>query len=425
MFCPKCGKQFPDTAKFCPKCGNVVTKSISTQPKEPEGAGEDNLFRKKSPGSSYVPPSMPGAKETGYSQYFGILLAVLAGIIIVGAAFYFLKPKLFPEEQAPRMETNEELTDKMIAHPEDFVDYNEKKNSSKSEKKVAKADAEKEVRDLADTLVTSLEHYNYTKFYTAMTPELHKWIQNYYANVKDSGMYADARRLGDIEPATGDYMLGKELDLKGPRAEMGVLLKGPVQGADVNVEYIFIFVNKEGAWQLDGMPGGPGGEGPIVKRADVDFDGDGENETLAFYGDLTHRAMRWEVLSAAGEQKYVFELPACGAGSEDPAAEAAAQDAVRAVAAKQTMLRVIGGAEQKVIIDTFPNLKDSMLLRQAVEQGRSGFIMQDGCGGNGFLVFELKGSYMEVQAPPPPKQSAALKDDKAAKPQKPKHPATR
>ncbi len=72
MFCPKCGRQLPDTAKFCPSCGSAVSfpRSAPSQPAPPKLA----------------PEKKPGLSGTA----IGVIAGVSATVAILLCAVLFL-----------------------------------------------------------------------------------------------------------------------------------------------------------------------------------------------------------------------------------------------------------------------------------------------------------------------------------------------
>lgn len=123
MFCPKCGKQIPDGAKFCPGCGNKmqIPGGNVQQTKKPDG----NVQQAKKPDRD-VKQSMP--PETGHGQpqstqkagnknrALTIILSIVLVILIlaaVGLGIYYFKALGLPvsedtDREEEDMETEEE-----------------------------------------------------------------------------------------------------------------------------------------------------------------------------------------------------------------------------------------------------------------------------------------------------------------------------
>lgn len=127
MFCPKCGKQIPDGAKFCPGCGNKmqIPGGNVQQTKKPDG----NVQQARKPDRD-VKQSMP--PETGHGQpqstqkagnknrALTIILSIVLVILIlaaVGLGIYYFKALGLPvsedtDREEEDMETEEEPQEK-------------------------------------------------------------------------------------------------------------------------------------------------------------------------------------------------------------------------------------------------------------------------------------------------------------------------
>ena len=111
MFCPKCGKQIPDGAKFCPGCGNKVQTPDGNvqQTRKPDGnvqqtrKPDGNVQQTKKPDGDVKQIMTP---ETGYQQpqnarkagnknrAITIILSIVLAILILTAAglgIYYIK----------------------------------------------------------------------------------------------------------------------------------------------------------------------------------------------------------------------------------------------------------------------------------------------------------------------------------------------
>lgn len=65
MFCPKCGSQIADGARFCPVCGNV----IDAAPAAPASGGHAAPAAESAPtGTAPAPGAAPGAAPSGFAQ---------------------------------------------------------------------------------------------------------------------------------------------------------------------------------------------------------------------------------------------------------------------------------------------------------------------------------------------------------------------
>ncbi len=129
MFCPKCGKQIPDEAKFCPGCGNKVQipGGIGQQTKKPDG----NVKQAKKPDGNVQQTRKPDGDvkqmmtpETGHQQpqntrkagnknrVITIILTIILVILIlaaVGLGVYYLgtlgkMPNMLPGEETDNRE---------------------------------------------------------------------------------------------------------------------------------------------------------------------------------------------------------------------------------------------------------------------------------------------------------------------------------
>jgi hypothetical protein len=95
MFCPTCGKQIPDDAKFCDGCGSAIVDQRRTTPQQPAYAavppppppqayGQPPGFQTPPPAyyqqPAYVAPDLNSPMSVG--AYVGTL--ILSGLPIVG-----------------------------------------------------------------------------------------------------------------------------------------------------------------------------------------------------------------------------------------------------------------------------------------------------------------------------------------------------
>ena len=165
MFCPKCGKQIPDGAKFCPGCGNKVQISggNAQQVKKPDGNMQQtkksggNVQQAKKPDGNVQQMTKPDrdvqqimTPETGYQQpqntrkagnknrTITIILSIVLAILILAAAglgiYYF---KALGEES--RLSASEESD-----REEEDVETEEQDEEEDSEEKDKAADEDGE-----------------------------------------------------------------------------------------------------------------------------------------------------------------------------------------------------------------------------------------------------------------------------------------
>lgn len=89
MFCPKCGAQLPDAAKFCNKCGADLRMLSDTPHKQPQE------YPKPVPNSSAAVSRSPKMKKSVIIAAAVIaIVAILAAILIPSAMNYQKKSKL-------------------------------------------------------------------------------------------------------------------------------------------------------------------------------------------------------------------------------------------------------------------------------------------------------------------------------------------
>ena len=89
MFCPKCGRQLPDGAKFCSGCGNkLINESAENSEKEKEEVFVSSEVTPEIPADDPVKPKKKGS----YKIIIGIVVAVvMIGTAALGAKAYFHK----------------------------------------------------------------------------------------------------------------------------------------------------------------------------------------------------------------------------------------------------------------------------------------------------------------------------------------------
>ena len=89
MFCPKCGAQLPDAAKFCNKCGADLRMLSDTPHKQPQE------YPKPVPNSSVAISRSPNMKKSVIIAAAVIaIVAILAAILIPSTINYNKKSKL-------------------------------------------------------------------------------------------------------------------------------------------------------------------------------------------------------------------------------------------------------------------------------------------------------------------------------------------
>lgn len=89
MFCPKCGNQLADSAKFCDKCGAVMPQTNG------DSAGEhENMNTQSAPNMQITQPYMGGAQQSAPAQNGDMIPMVLS---LVCAVVMLISPfiKLF------------------------------------------------------------------------------------------------------------------------------------------------------------------------------------------------------------------------------------------------------------------------------------------------------------------------------------------
>ncbi|MCC8026258.1 MAG: zinc ribbon domain-containing protein [Clostridium sp.] len=96
MFCPKCGAQLKDGAKFCSKCGSGIGASPAPEPKEQQKTKrqEAQAVRpaasvKKQEAATQTPPP---PKKNAHTGLIIALLVILLALVLAGGAgaYYFL-----------------------------------------------------------------------------------------------------------------------------------------------------------------------------------------------------------------------------------------------------------------------------------------------------------------------------------------------
>ena len=153
MFCPKCGKQIPDGAKFCPGCGNKVQIPGGNvqQAKKPDGnvqqmkIPDGNVQQTKKPDGDVKQIMTP---ETGYqrpqnarkagnkNRAITIILSIVLAILILTAAglgIYYIKALGEGSRLSALEETNRE---------EEDVETEKQEEEEASEEKGEAADEE-------------------------------------------------------------------------------------------------------------------------------------------------------------------------------------------------------------------------------------------------------------------------------------------
>lgn len=89
MFCPKCGNQLADSAKFCDKCGAVMPQTNANS-----AGGYENMNTQSAPNMQSAQPYMGGAQQSAPAQNGDMIPMVLS---LVCAVVMLISPfiKLF------------------------------------------------------------------------------------------------------------------------------------------------------------------------------------------------------------------------------------------------------------------------------------------------------------------------------------------
>lgn len=89
MFCPKCGNQLADSAKFCDKCGAVMPQTNANS-----AGGYENMNMQSAPNMQSAQPYMGGAQQSAPAQNGDMIPMVLS---LVCAVVMLISPfiKLF------------------------------------------------------------------------------------------------------------------------------------------------------------------------------------------------------------------------------------------------------------------------------------------------------------------------------------------
>lgn len=127
MFCPKCGKQIPDTSRFCGGCGNSVTPLQGGQ------KGAEQIPKAEKPPKPLKPPKAPKAekppklpkplREGGISRVvliLGIVFAVLVFVAVGMGIYYFAVFKNDDRISESYVETEEDIEEEAEGEENDI-----------------------------------------------------------------------------------------------------------------------------------------------------------------------------------------------------------------------------------------------------------------------------------------------------------------
>lgn len=97
MFCPKCGKEIPENAKFCGRCGNPIQMTAKpakqeNSPKPPKPQKQDKQPKQPKPPKAPKPPRE--SRERNKNGKLTIVLSIILLVLVltaVGMAVYYFK----------------------------------------------------------------------------------------------------------------------------------------------------------------------------------------------------------------------------------------------------------------------------------------------------------------------------------------------
>lgn len=134
MFCPKCGKEIPENAKFCSGCGNPIQMTAKpakqeNSPKPPKPQKQDKQPKLPKAPEKQVQPNLPSGMamtqntqdEERKNRKLTIILSIVLIVLVlmaVGMAVYYFKV-LRNEESNPEPDRIEVSDDEEETEPED------------------------------------------------------------------------------------------------------------------------------------------------------------------------------------------------------------------------------------------------------------------------------------------------------------------
>lgn len=413
MTCPACKNQIADGLKFCPKCGTRQEAATSGVPQPPPGSGvpapPPQSHQHAAPGpekphrpapprdsSHDLTPAAPleiEVKDPTEKNHNFLVYAVAAVIacVIIAAAFFFLKPLIFRTKDTPIKKPAPTRPAPTVRKPAAISPTGELPRLNEDELDERQKQVADRMKEIFDADISK----NYFKVYGFMTPKLRKWMNDSYPGmtVDTAATYADMRAPADEEPQITAAKLVGEVPVKGGRAEATANITAQFKGKEIKMRYVYVLLEQEGIWRIDGVSAGP--QGPIRGTASADFDGDSEQEQLIFFADFLRYRLRWEVVEPNGAQSYVFEISAFN--DCDPGDDEHTYKVFKALADKQPDSHEITPAEEASFKANYPQFATARGIADATLSKRKGFSMSDACGGSKYFVLFVNGlNYVEI-----------------------------
>lgn len=194
MFCPKCGKQLSDDARFCGGCGSPVQQSVKTPQMVPPNRPAPNPVSAPAPGSA-------GKKQ---NSALIIILAVVLAVLILAAAgagicyFVFFNDR----DGGPAAERIEELEEEEDA--EEDIEETDIEESDVEEADIEDEDVEEETEPVQEEEPTGVVSDTNEVVKDMILENIPKAVYSYDFNEDLGKAEVVVRQAGDTEPEETD-----------------------------------------------------------------------------------------------------------------------------------------------------------------------------------------------------------------------------
>lgn len=241
MFCPKCGKELPDGAKFCPQCGTAIL-SKPQQPSDLEPSTFIQDHNESQQGSAILPKRN--------SNSWKVIMGTIAAIIILIAVIFIVRVNNEQNmiRQIPWLICDDETRDTITSYYEDYLgknltvgsdaeDFSIKQgldsNSFDIVGKIEVTDISQDNRPTYDVNVTGTATTNFFRTKCSLSYQLQYQTPELSNDYPDPNAYAQPNK-GLPNDSTNDF----------PPTLPPIDPNDP--NADLYSRYFGLYVNKEG-----------------------------------------------------------------------------------------------------------------------------------------------------------------------------------